>query len=136
MLSVSVLLLFNLKHLKLKYSWFKYSISFKCTTQWFNIFTDYTPFKVIMKHWLYSLCCTVFSYSLKVLVVPSCLTLCNSMDCSLPGSPVLGILQARILEWVAISFSRGSSQPRDQTRISCIAGRSFIIWVTKEALPW
>ena len=47
------------------------------------------------------------------LVTQSCLTLCNSMDCSLPGSSVHGILQARLLEWVAISFSRGSSQPRD-----------------------
>ena len=44
------------------------------------------------------------------------------MDCHLPGSSVHGILQARMLEWVAISFSRGSSQPRNQTRISCIAG--------------
>ena len=48
-----------------------------------------------------------------VIVVQSCLTLCNLMDCSLPGSSVHGILQARLLEWVAIFFSRGSSQPRD-----------------------
>ena len=48
-----------------------------------------------------------------------CLTLCDPMDCSLPGSLVHGVLQARILEWVAISFSRRSSQTRDQTRISC-----------------
>ena len=52
-------------------------------------------------------------------------TLCDTMDCSLPGSSVHGILQARVLEWVAISFSRGSSQPRDQTRVSCIASRCF-----------
>ena len=107
MLSVSFLLLFNLKHFKLKYSWFKYSISFKWTTQWFNLFTDYTPFKVIIKYWLYSLCYAVYSYSLKVLVAQSCLTLCDSMDCNLPGSSVPGILQARIVEWVAISFPRG-----------------------------
>ena len=44
---------------------------------------------------------------------------------SLPGSSVRGTLQARILEWVAISFSRGSSQPRDRTQVSCIAGRRF-----------
>ena len=49
----------------------------------------------------------------KVLVTQSCLTLCDLMDCSPPGSSVHGILQARILEWVAISFSRGLSQPRD-----------------------
>ena len=57
------------------------------------------------------------------LVAKSCLTLCSPMDCSLPGSSVHGILQARIPEWVAISFSRGSSQFRDQTQVSCIAGR-------------
>ena len=48
----------------------------------------------------------------------SCPTLCNPMDCSMPGSFVRGIFQARVLKWVAISFSRGSSQPRDQTPIS------------------
>ena len=58
-----------------------------------------------------------------VLVAQSCLTL--SMDCSPPGSSVHEIFQARILERVAISFSRGSSQPRDRTRVSCTAGRSF-----------
>ena len=52
--------------------------------------------------------------------------LSDSMDCSLPGSSVHGILQARILEWVAIPFSRGSSQPRDRTQVSCIAGDSLL----------
>ena len=46
--------------------------------------------------------------------------LCDPLDCSLPGSSVHGILQARILEWVAISYSRGSSQPRDRTYVSCL----------------
>ena len=55
------------------------------------------------------------------------------MYCSLPGSSVLGIFQARVLEWVVISFSRGSSQPRDQTQVSCIAGRRFTVWATREA---
>ena len=55
------------------------------------------------------------------------------MDCSRPGFSIHGIFQARVLEYVAISFSRGSSQPRDQTRVSCIAGRFFAIWVTGEA---
>ena len=50
-----------------------------------------------------------------VLVTQPCLTLCNPMDCNRPGSSVHGILQARILEWVAMPFSRGSSQPKDQT---------------------
>ena len=63
-----------------------------------------------------------------------CLTLCNPMDCSLPGSSVHGIFQARILEWVAISSSRGSSQPRDQTQVFRIAGRCFKLCVTREAI--
>ena len=58
--------------------------------------------------------------SIKVLSAQSCLTLCNPVDCSPPGSSVHGIPQARILEWVAIPFSRGSSQPRDGTHISCL----------------
>ena len=72
------------------------------------------------------------SEKVKVLVAQSCLFLCNPMDCSLPGSSVHGILQVRILEWVAIPFSRGSSQPRDWTWISYIAGRFFTIWTTSE----
>ena len=63
----------------------------------------------------------------KVLVVQLCPTLWDPMDCSPPGSSVHEILQARVLEWVAISYSRGSSQPRDQTQVSCIAGRFFTI---------
>ena len=63
----------------------------------------------------------------KVLVARSCPTLGDSMDCSPPGSSVHRILQTRILEQVAIAFSSGSSQPRDQTRVLCIAGRFFAI---------
>ena len=63
----------------------------------------------------------------KVLVVQLCLTLCSPMDYRLPGSSVHGILQTRILAWVAIPFSRGSSQHRDQTWVSCIAGRFLTI---------
>ena len=55
-------------------------------------------------------------------VAPSCLTLCDPMDCRLQGSSIHGILQAGVLEWVAISFSRGSSRPRDRTWVSLIAG--------------
>ena len=62
----------------------------------------------------------------------SCLTLFNPMDCSLPGSSIHGILQARILEWVAISFSRISSWPRDWTWVLRIVGRRFTIWATRE----
>ena len=88
------------------------------------------------------------------LVPQSCLTLCDPMDCSPPGSSVDGILQARILESVAMPSFRGSSQPRDQTRVShiaggsptlqvdlphCtrvsyIAGGSFTVWATRESV--
>ena len=63
-------------------------------------------------------------------VAQLCLTLCNPMDCSLPGSSVHGIFQARILEWGAISFSRVTSQPRAQTQVSLIVGRRFTVWAT------
>ena len=56
------------------------------------------------------------------------------MDSSLPGASVHGIFQARILQWAAIPFSRGSSQPRDQTQVSFIADRRFTVWATREAL--
>ena len=65
-----------------------------------------------------------------VLVTQSCLTLCN---CIPPVSSAHGILQARMLEWVAIPSYRGSSQPRDQTHVSCIAGRFFTVWATRKA---
>ena len=63
-----------------------------------------------------------YSHKMKVLVSQSCLTLCDPMDWSPPGSPVHGILQARTLEWVAIPFSRGSSRPGNQTRVFCSVG--------------
>ena len=73
-----------------------------------------------------------------VLVAQLCPTLCDPMDCSPPGSSVLGIIQAGMLEWVAIPFSRGSpgrgsSWPRDWTQVSLIAGRFFTVWTTREA---
>ena len=66
-------------------------------------------------------------------VAQSCPTLCDPVDCNLLGFSVHGILQARILEWIAISFSRGSSRPRDRTRVSRIEGRCFNLWATREA---
>ena len=69
----------------------------------------------------------------KVLVIQSCPTLCDPMDCSLPGFLAHGILQARIWEWVAIPFSRRSSWPRDWTQVFYIAGRFFTIWAIREA---
>ena len=68
----------------------------------------------------------------KVLVAQSCPTVCDPMVCSPPGSSVHGILQARILKWAAMPFSRGSSQPRDGTQVSLISGRFFTIWATRE----
>ena len=65
---------------------------------------------------------------LKVKVAQLCWTICNPMDYT-----VHGILQARILEWVAFPFSRGSSQPRDQTQVSHIAGGFFTSWATRES---
>ena len=60
--------------------------------------------------------------------------LCNPMNCSSPGSSVHGIFQARTLEWIAMSLVRGSYRPRDWAWVSCIAGRVFIVWATREAL--
>ena len=67
------------------------------------------------------------------LVTQLCLTLCDLMDCSCQAPLSMGILQVRILEWLAMPFSRESSQPRDQTQVLCIAGRFFTIWATREA---
>ena len=69
----------------------------------------------------------------KVLVTPSCLTLCDSLGCSPPGSSVLWILQARMLKWVAIPFSKGFSQLKDQTWVSCFADRFSTVWAMREA---
>ena len=66
------------------------------------------------------------------LLAQLCGTLCNFMDCSPPGSPVHGNLQTRMLEWVTMPPSRGSSQPRDQTQVSHIAGIVFTIWATRK----
>ena len=67
------------------------------------------------------------------LVAKSCPTLATPMDCSPPGSSVHGIFQARILEWISISFSRGSFQPRNWTQVSGTAGRFFTNWAMREA---
>ena len=75
----------------------------------------------------YSIKCTKSKLIKESEISQSSPTLCDPMDFSLPGSSVHGIFQARILEWVAISFSRGSSQPRDRTRVSHTAGRHFTI---------
>ena len=81
--------------------------------------------------------CSSMASSCVCLVIQSCLTLCDPIDRS-PGSSVHGVLQARIQVWVAISFSRGSSWPRDQTQVSCVSCIGSCIlycWATREA-PW
>ena len=81
---------------------------------------------MVLRKWMLT------GYSKWMLIAQSCPTPYNPMDCSPPSSPVHGIIQARILEWVAIPFSRGSSQPRDRTQVSCTAGRFFTVWATRE----
>ena len=81
---------------------------------WYNLTTGHTPWKV-----------KVFTQL--------CPTLCDPMDCSTPSSSVHGTLQVRMLEWVAIPFSKVSSTLRDWTWVSCIAGIFFAIWATREA---
>ena len=85
--------------------------------------------------YLTSLCTTV-NDECGCAVAQSCPILCDPVDCSPPGCSVPGILQARILEWAAISFSRGSSQPRDWTLISFPTGRFLTIWATGKSLAW
>ena len=75
----------------------------------------------------------LWDVKVNVKVARLCPTLCNPMDCSPPGSSISGILQARILEWVAFPFSSGSSQPGNWSRVSCIAGGFFTSWLTREA---
>ena len=70
---------------------------------------------------------TIIKSSFSFLVVQSCPTLCDPMDCSLPASSIHGIFQVRVLEWGAIAFSRGSSQPKDRSRVSHIVGRCFTV---------
>ena len=75
----------------------------------------------------------IYTIALKVLIAQSCPTFCDPLDHSPPVFFVHGILQARILEWVAIPYSRGSFQSRDWTWVSCNASRYFTVWATGEA---
>ena len=92
-------------------------------------------FKLFIKNFNDRLINILYIYIVYVmyLVAQSCLTLYDLMDCSSPSFSVPGILQARTLEWVAIPFSWGSSQLRDQTQVSCIVGGFFTFWATREA---
>ena len=75
--------------------------------------------------WIFLYWPVMLSYVCVCLAAQSCLTICDPIDCSLPGSSVHGILQARILKWVAIPFSKGSSQARDRTQVSCTEADSL-----------
>ena len=86
--------------------------------------------QVERKRQMFQFCLQGLSF---LVVVKSCMILCDLMDCSLPDSSVLGVFQARILEWIAISFSRGSSRPRYQTHVSCTGRRILYHWANWEA---
>ena len=99
-----------------------------------SLLTTYSMFYVstiVLLLKTHYLCCSTLIES-ESEVAQSCLTLCDPVDCNLLGFSVHGILQARILEWIAISFSRGSSWPKDQTPVSRIGGRCFNLWATRE----
>ena len=83
---------------------------------------------------LWQYCSIVYLSMMLCLVTKSCPTLCDPRDCSLPGHSVHGILQARILEWAAMPSSRGSSQSMDRTQVSCITGKLFTGWTSRETL--
>ena len=89
----------------------------------------YLPYRAVTEtsHVKWNCCCCCY------LVAQLCPTLCDPVDCSPPGSPVHGILQARTLEWVVMPSSRRFSQPRDQTPVSWIAGKFFTDWDTRKA---
>ena len=84
-------------------------------------------------HWPSTLCLMPSLLPLRLCAAHLCPAICNPMDCGSPGSSAHGILQAGILEWVTFPFSGVSSQPRDRTCISCIAGRFFTSWATRGA---
>ena len=121
--------------------WTALQAKFICKSNKLKIIQMYIN-KALLSNVVYSLIYSVvcsFAYSLNIHkvkseseVAQSYPTLCDAMDCSLPVSSVHRIFQARVLKWVAISFSRGSSRPRDQTWVSHIVGRCFTIWASRE----
>ena len=104
---------------------------------WFSLWRGHVSFSLpeIIHRWVWS-GCILWGVCVCLLAAQLCPTPCNPMDYSLLGSSLHGILQTRILEWVAIPFSRGSFQPRDWTQVSCVADRFFTVWLTGEALTW
>ena len=111
----------------LDYKWFSFSSIYHSTV---SHFLQWICITFIIKK---CGCCLIQSDRKSKLVAQLGLTLFDPVDCSPPGFSVCGILQARILEWVAIPSSRGSSPTRDWTWVSCIAGGFFTVWSTREA---
>ena len=107
------------------------TLSYRAIVNWYSFFLK-EDLKELSCMWIIYL--PIFTMKKWSEVAQLCPTLCDPVDCSLPGFSDHGIFQARVLEWVAISFSRGSSWPRDQTRVSRIVGRCFTLWATREAL--
>ena len=106
------------------------SISINCTLQNGQLSVICTMYMYHVYVYVPCICiCTMLSHFSRVQLIATLWTVAHQAPLS------MGILQARILEWVAMPYSRGSSQPRDQTHVSCIAGRFFTIWATREALP-
>ena len=98
----------------------------KCTTQMGGVDNGQSLHIWGQEVFLLSLYIFTFAINLKImLIIQSCSTHCIPWDCSPPGFSFHGILQVRILQWVAIPFSRGSSRPKDQSQVSCITGRFF-----------
>jgi len=106
-----------------------YLAYFPCLTHYFSRNWQFPAF-LFLTHPPASTFSPIVLCVMKVLVIRYCPTLYHPMDCSPPGSSVHGILQAKILEWVAIPDSSANLQPRAWTQVSCIAGRFFTIWAT------
>ena len=130
--SVLVLLkpsLENFEHYFASVKWVQLWSSLKIL--WHCLFWDWNgnwPLQSCGHYWVFQICWQLYCClshlhitQSESEVTQSCPTLCDPMDSSLPGFSIHGIFQARVLEWVSISFSRGSSQPRDRTQVSCIA---------------
>ena len=94
---------------------------------WVQSLDQDDPLEEEMEYFIFNLLSIKFSMCVNAKLLQLCLNLCNPMECNPPDSSVHGIIQERVLEWVAISFSRGSSQSRDQNQVSHVAGRCFTV---------
>ena len=107
-----------------------------CSTAWHsqNGFPSKLCWKTVHVLNMREIATSRLAFALHIARMLSCVSLCDPVDCSLPCSSVHGIFQATIVEWVAISFSRGSSQHRDRTHVSCIGRQILYHWATWEAI--